>query len=192
MNKTIVFILLNLFLLINAQENINYENKNEFDSVNNNLAIQIFDINCNDNDQCNDGLCIRQKCSCNYGKISVLFLDKNNSTQITPCNYALKKQSNAFFFELLLGFGIGHFYSERVKHGLLKFFAYVSVLLCFVIYPLLVKKLLEKQWNFTLYFSVILLFSLVVLLFAFYISDLINFSKNNFKDGYGFDMIPWS
>lgn len=187
--KAIFFIILfTTFLLTNSQENTDI---NIIDSNSKN-AIEITDFSCNYNYECENGICLKNKCSCNYGIITVKFNNNTSLSELKPCNYSLKKQSTAFFFELLLGFGIGHFYAERTTHGVLKFFAYILVFLFIVYYPILVKKMHDADKIALLNLSVILLFSMVILLFVLYVYDLAKFGSNSFKDGYGFEMIPWN
>ena len=69
------------------------------------------------------------RCECNIGfssyDIDVLKLEDST----TYCCYEQKSQFNAFLLEIILGFGIGHFYIGDIKYGLIKFF--LQLFLCF-------------------------------------------------------------
>ena len=71
---------------------------------------------------------VGSKCVCNTGfssyDIDVLESEDND----IYCCYEQKSQFIAFFLEFFLGFGIGHFYINDIKCGLIKFF--LQLFLC--------------------------------------------------------------
>ena len=52
------------------------------------------------------------------------------------CCYKKKSQLTAFYLELFIGFGIGHFYIDNVHFGLIKFFS--QILLCLIFWCVLI------------------------------------------------------
>ena len=75
------------------------------------------------------------KCKCNlgYSSYDIDVLNKSDST--IHCCYKQKSHLTAFYLELFLGFGSGHFYIGNINFGLFKFF--VQLFLCFFCWGML-------------------------------------------------------
>ena len=65
------------------------------------------------------GQCIENICLCAPGYTT--FYPKNEDNKEQLCNYPYKYKYYAIWFEMIFPFGIGHFYTCRYFHGLIKF-----------------------------------------------------------------------
>ena len=65
------------------------------------------------------GQCIENICLCAPGYTT--FYQKNEVNKEQLCNYPYKYKYYAIWFEMIFPFGIGHFYTCRYFHGLIKF-----------------------------------------------------------------------
>ena len=65
------------------------------------------------------GQCIENLCFCSPGFTT--FYPKNEIIKEELCNYSYKYKYNAIWFEMILPFGLGHFYACRYFHGVIKF-----------------------------------------------------------------------
>lgn len=70
---------------------------------------------------------IKCKCNIGYSSFDIDVLHKNES--IIHCCYKQKSHLTAFYLELFLGFGIGHFYIGDIPFGLFKFFVQLFLFL---------------------------------------------------------------
>ena len=91
---------------------------------------------------------------------------KKVSDDVKSCKYKMKKQWVFFLLELLLPFGIGHFYAKRIIYGLCKLCTFVFIILFDFIFNI---------FMYVLYFGYI----------GWEISDIILIGINYFKDGKG-------
>ena len=71
-------------------------------------------------------------CECNSGYSSFDITDLKNENSRTLCCYKKKGLLTAFFLELFLGIGIGHFYLGNYIFGLIKLL--VQIFLCVVVF----------------------------------------------------------
>lgn len=126
-------------------------------------------------------------CICNAGFITF----PTNSSSF--CNYEQKRQLNAFLFELIFGFGAGHFYTERYTVAALKLSAFVYGIFIICMFPLTTKYVSEKFDSEVLVIMFSCFYYLCALGLAFwFIYDLINFGMNNYKDGNGAPLLSWT
>lgn len=168
-------------------------------------------VECNNEKDCNyNGKCFKGICHCNYGVVSVdntvikpnidlnrINKIKNNEPDYdilnsNGCNYNQKYQIYAFVYELFPGFGIGHLYANRIKHGAIKLISCILILVFVLLYPILIKIFKSKYNNHTLCFILAICFLCSCIGISFIIMyDIIMFGSNNFKDGNGIDLIPF-
>ena len=77
---------------------------------------------CNENNcPSYSGECIESYCLCAPGFTTFYLTNQRNEDINVFCNYAYKYKEWAIWFELTMPFGVGHFYSQRYFHGMLKF-----------------------------------------------------------------------
>ncbi|MFO0515324.1 MAG: hypothetical protein ACK5YA_00565 [bacterium] len=154
--------------------------KSESNVVEENLECKDF------NDCSNNGFCERGKCSCFFGYVTTK--DSNGLS----CNYKQKVQVTAFILELFLGFGMGHYYSERFAHATLKFFALIIGITSICMYPLLMKCISRNDGGDFLYCTSSFLFYIIAMGLAFLIIyDLMMFGLNKYDDGKGIPLKSW-
>jgi TM2 domain-containing membrane protein YozV len=90
------------------------------------LTLLIITTTSCDNTICDEigGICISSEiCQCR-DEYTTLILNNNYKL----CNYERKRSINTAFLELLIGFGMGHFYCGRYIHGSIKLISFI--LLC--------------------------------------------------------------
>ena len=132
------------------------------------------------------GSCTDNICLCNPGYITFLSYKSR-----MYCNYEQKSRMKAGFLELILGNGIGHFYSGRSLNGLFKLS--LTIFICFSCYIslFLIKKLEEDPRtaghpHLSLLFIVTV--SLVVIIVLWQILDGFLFFFGFYKDGNNLDL----
>jgi hypothetical protein len=116
-------------------------------------------------------------CQCPYGYAQDP--KKEVSNDVKSCKYKMKKQWVFFLLELLLPFGIGHFYAKRIIYGICKLCTFVFIIL----FDFIVKKSLNSykaKFTFNI-FMYVLYFGYI----GWEISDIILIGINYFKDGKG-------
>ena len=137
-------------------------------------------VNCNQSIDCNFGICNIStfSCECDKGYINSY---NSNSSKLVGCNYRQKRQFDFFIMELILGFGSGQFYTNRITHGVLKLLAYITGLISIFLFPFSLKKCAPSK----LYAIIISLFYFFLSIgFGFwYIYDLLMIKNNKYKDG---------
>lgn len=159
----------------------------------------LFDAPCSDESVCGYyGNCIKNQCYCFLGYVSVdnIQIKSNIEDELKGkyCNYKKKYQINAFLLELFLGFGVGHLYTGRYAHGILKLIFIPMSLFMIYFYALSVKRIdigtaNNKEIRI---FIVTLTFFLIAIGIAFWIVfDAINFGLNKYKDGNDVDLVAW-
>ncbi len=172
----------------------------------NSETVKIAEIPKCDLDSCarENGICISDsQCKCNYGNINYL----NGQSSNKLCDYKLSFQLYALILEIFLPFGFGHIYCKRYLIGFIKFL--VLFLIPFIAY-LINRKLVENKSDFSritkvnkecrnerFYFINIIKFVYFLIsmshfgiFFIWFAFDLVIFSANKHKDGFGFDLIP--
>jgi hypothetical protein len=155
-------------------QKVNYKMNNSH----NEITYKVEGI-CN-KETCKNGRCDNESlCICNK---EYAFLKDNYNRDAELCNYRLKDQKIAFLLELILIFGIGHFYCHRILYGALK----VAIILSTLIIDYFLKKSTYKKslttQNIISYLSYSMYFGLIV----FQLFDVIMFGLNKHTDGYGF------
>lgn len=118
------------------------------------------------------------KCRCKDGYITF------PTTNVTKyCNKKTKKQVYAFWLEFICGFGAGHFYRNAYTVASLKLVAFLFGLIFLCAFPILAKCISEFCDCECLAFIVaVLTYLYMTFLAVWYIYDLVNFGKNNYKD----------
>jgi hypothetical protein len=108
------------------------------------------------------------------------------------CNYKMKKQLVAFLCELFLGFGAGHFYTERYTDAGFKLAAFLFGIYIICLFPLSAKCISDKCDSDFLVVTVSCFYYLCAIGLAFwFIYDLVMFGMNKYMDGNGISLIPW-
>jgi hypothetical protein len=123
------------------------------------------------------GECVDSICLCGAGYTTIEFENnKKESENFIFCNYDYKYNEYAAYFEALFPFGVGHFYSERYLHALLKFLLFWFVSSNRILFSKSIKlyPIIEKMNKYLLW-----VFGLA------YITDYIAFSYNYYTDGNG-------
>lgn len=135
---------------------------------------------CNlDNMICEDTLYLH-KCRCKDGYITYS-INKNNETKY--CEVEQKKQLYAFWLEFCLGFGAGHFYRHAYSRAIWKLCLFLFGLVFICSFPITAKFCSDHSDFDCLFLIVSIIFYLFMIFLAvWYIYDLVNFGKNNFKD----------
>jgi TM2 domain-containing membrane protein YozV len=169
-------------ILLNSDDMIRYKEASELRSLQNFACIDKTQ-SCNGHGECSAD---KTSCICDIGFAT---LPTSSSTQ---CNYQQKKQIVAFLMELFLGFGAGHFYTERYLTAGLKLGAFLYGIYIICLFPLSAKYLSEKFDNDCLVISISCLYYLCALGLAFwFIYDLVQFGMNKYKDGNNVDLLSW-
>lgn len=201
--KYVIYFVLTITVckVYNTEKNSNLKeeasNKSEVIITNNSLRVledssemKVVEENldCTNSDDCSkNGFCERGKCSCFFGYVTTK--DSNGFS----CNYKQKIQVTAFILELFLGFGMGHYYSERFAHATLKLLALIVGITSICLYPLFMKCIQRNEANDYLYCSVSCLFYLIAMGLAFLIIyDLMMFGLNKYNDGKGIPLKSWN
>ena len=171
--------LLNLTSLIIIHLSLTDNSTNINITDNTNLYYEYYDPKC-DQIICDQGYC-REKytCKCNSGYANFNQLtglpEKDENSRL--CTYSQKEFAIALLLELILAFGVGHFYAGRYIYGVIKcFFTFVP----FVLFVLLIKKKGKNSKFFFLNFSFF-----CCALFTWQLTDLILFLNGNHYDGNG-------
>jgi hypothetical protein len=144
---------------------------------------------------------INTKLRCAQGYVN--YDDSKDSRNVKNCQYVQKKQITAFFLELFLWCGIGHFYSGRILIGIIKLIFFISF---FVIYGFL-RRYASKEDDNDIFISVDddseclpeqvekllgILFCIVCCgLFIWQVIDLVMFASNKYYDGNGVPLTNW-
>ena len=127
----------------------------------------------------------KEKCSCYKAYIY------NNDTD-KQCDYKQKKQLTAFLLELFVGFGAGHFYRGKYLVASLKLVAFIFGIYIICLFPLTAKCVSDCCDSDCLVILVSIFFYLCACGLAFwFIFDLVNFGKNNYKDKNGYKLYSW-
>ena len=125
-------------------------------------------------------------CICDFG-FTTFPLDS-----IPQCNYKQKKQLVAFLLELFIGFGGGHFYTERYVEASLKLVSFLFGIYIICLFPLSAKCVSDKCDSDVLVIFVSCFYYLCAIgLATWFIYDLVMFGSNTYKDGNGIDLLPW-
>lgn len=155
-----------------------------------NLLRNLQQFNCKDSNDCsNHGNCntLKNVCDCQAGYVT-------NPPENNPqCNYVQKRQLVAFLCELFLGFGAGHFYTERYTHAGLKLGAFLFGIYIICLFPLSAKFLNERCESDYLVIAVsCFYYCCAVGLATWFIYDLVQFGSNNYNDGNNVPLLSWS
>ena len=134
-------------------------------------------------DSCSNGKCVDGDCICFEGyasNISKLKTYKKKS-QVVFCEYKLKEHIVAFLLETFFVIGIGHLYSGRMTHGIVK----MLCILLFIVLDVIIKNLMGgkslKARNGYYSFSLALYFSIII----YQLFDIVMLGLNRYSDGNG-------
>ena len=146
-------------------------------------------LSCSGHGECNQA---KTDCVCESGY--TFFEDpKEQAKDNQRCNYERKKQLKAFLFELFLGFGAGHFYTERYTKASLKLSAFIFGIFIICMFPITAKFLSEKLESDCLVLSVSCFYYLCSIGLAFwFIYGLVMFGMNKNLDGNQIQLQSWS
>lgn len=196
----ILFLLINLIVVtyVNNKEldysKISYYNSEDENLKNYEMAktslrgLQQFtcvdDVtSCSGNGKCND-----QKTDC----ICDVDFDTFPADSSKQCNYQKKKQLVAFLLEMFLGFGAGHFYTERYSMGGAKLACFLFGVYIICLFPISAKCISDKCDSDWMVLTVACFYYCCVLGLAFwFIYDLVMFGLNKYPDGNGLPLLPW-
>ena len=138
---------------------------------------------CSNHGTCNNG---KDNCICEAGFTTYPV------EAVPQCNYAQKKQLVAFLCELFLGFGAGHFYSERYTFAGLKLAAFLFGIYIICLFPLSAKCINDRCDSDYLVIAVSCFYYCCAVGLAFwFIYDLVQFGSNSYLDGSGVALLPW-
>ena len=139
---------------------------------------------CSNHGQCDPN---NTTCFCQPG-YSTYPMDSN-----PQCNYVQKKQLVAFLCELFLGFGAGHFYTERYTHAGLKLGAFLFGIYIICLFPLSAKYLNDRcESDYLVIMVSCFYYCCAVGLATWFIYDLVQFGSNNYYDGNNVPLLSWS
>jgi len=173
----LLFILITIPILINTSA---IENSNS----------SVLTFKCVDDKSCSGfGKCYPasdNNCRCDPGHISFP-LDSD-----PQCNYTQKRQLVAFLCELFLGFGAGHFYTERYNMAVAKLCCFLFGIYIICLFPLTTKWVNDRCQNDCMVINVACFYYYCVLgLAVWFIYDLVKFGSNEYLDGNGAVLQPW-
>jgi hypothetical protein len=135
------------------------------------IIIYVLSFNCTNKIDCNNmGECSMNKCICNECWIDF-------EITVKQCNYKQKKQSIVIILSIILGlFGIDHFYIGNYILAILK-------LLLFSIFIIMYKNIPDKNdISNSKKKRLIPTVILGLMVFIWYINDIILFSQNKYTD----------
>ena len=143
---------------------------------------------CNPNTCMEPNYCTSNKlCKC-VGDYITFNLDDNDNKF---CNYQQKRQLTALLLEIIFPIGFGHFYSERVLCGMIKFIVYALV----GIYGILVFKrgipINLKKANGEDFLHFMIASVLICGAFTWHVFDVYMLFTNRYYDGNGISMITF-
>jgi hypothetical protein len=135
--------------------------------------------NCLDpSGECVNGICL---CAAGYTTLESKWNNipnevalGNDSNSYVYCNYAFKYKDSAAYYEAILPFGVGHFYTSRFLHGFIKFVLFWILSLAKVIFKKKIRLFPELEKTIT-----VLMWIFLIL----YVVDYFAFTFNYYKDG---------
>jgi len=149
-------------------------------------------INCGSN-KCvaNAGICVnfaQSNCTC----INEYTTFPN--TSIIKCNYEKKKQQTAFFLELFVSYGSGHFYLNNVQFAIPKFLFWFIGYYLFIVLRVIFKQKEDEDPNKNTFatISIVLGFIFLILMLIWQIVDLVFMGLNEYTDGNNIEVLSWS
>jgi hypothetical protein len=122
-----------------------------------------------------NGECVNNICLCGSG-YTTFYSNNNNNNNLIRCNYDYKYKEYAAYYEAVLPFGVGHFYSLRYFHSFIKFtlFWFLSTVKLIFKKEIRLSKALEKTYSILIWVFAIL-----------YVIDYIGFTFSFYTDGNG-------
>lgn len=115
----------------------------------------------------------------------------------TYCSYNRKSQFIAFILESIFIIGFGHFYLNRIFHGLLKMILILIIL--YIAYLMKKSKVeikfftsIKRDLRFIDYFYNFLYFLFFIIFLIIHIIDSIMLSTSIYSDGFGFSLFSWN
>ena len=126
---------------------------------------------------------------------SLYFCECNSGYETYPedndvkCNYKKKSQLKAFLLELFLCYGAGHFYIHNYRLAVPKLIVFAFFYCLFIALRIITKAKEEnKLANLIICISAGVTF---IGMLTWQIIDLVNFGKNNYKDGNKIPLFEW-
>ena len=148
------------------------------------------EIDCSDESKCE-----RKNANCNsdYTKCTCYKGYTTNKGTNKLCGYEQKRQLTAFLLELFVGFGAGHFYRGVYLFASLKLAAFIFGIYIICLFPLTAKCVSDCCDCDCLVILVSIFFYLCACGLAFwFIYDLVQFGKNKYNDGNGYELFSWN
>ena len=162
---------------------------------------------CNNDNQCNHGICENGYCKCDKKYVTYIDLKeieeenlKNDEDQIElnsdieVCNYKLKSQLTALMLSIFIGFGSEHFYMGNKGVGAGKFVFYIfcyflniGLLLFYVLF-----KHKRNLLKFIGLFEGIYMALGFLFMFFWNLRDWIKIGLNQIPDSKGFKLYSWN
>jgi len=171
-----------LLTIITTLSIIPYSNSNNLIFLNDAKNTYNSDINLKGKDtfQCHsvadcssNGTCVNLKCECYDGYSG------------EKCEFELKSQLKAFLFEMIIGFGAGHWYTKRYLFASFKLCSFIFALYLIFFYPKLITRYFQDEDSGCFFtFSVTCFYCLISCGIVFwYVYDIVQFGLNNYNDG---------
>jgi len=136
-----------------------------------------------------NGICTtdNKDCLCNFG-----YYTNKKDTNPVRCDYLQKLQLNAFLLELFVGFGAGHFYSERYLFASLKLIAFLFGIYIICLFPITAKCISDRfDSDFFIFFISCFYYICAIGLAFWFVWDLVMFGMNKYADGNGNPLLNW-
>ena len=162
------------------------ERNSKFYRINN---IQCSNTTCRSpNARCEDA----STCMCLEGWANFNKEQKGNPLGLF-CQYEQKGQITAFLLEFFLCFGVGHFYTGRIIHGVIKLIVLISGLVLAFIFKKSNSEIEEdSKLNFSFFKGVGLIVTFIFISYAFFhLVDIILYASNKLSDGNGVPLKAW-
>ena len=157
------------------------------------FLLLIYFANCSgENKTCGNYTCFESRGECMYNaycSCEIQYETYPLDSKIL-CNYVRKKQLIAFFLELLIMFGAGHFYVEKYYIGIPKLILWIISIISFSWLRYYNLKKEENHPN-SIILSIIglILFSSMVLWQLF---DIVLYTLNKYSDGNNIELLSWT
>lgn len=178
----------------NLKDSMRILNSPLFEDLNQNITRALAESNTDvELFDCTKKVCSTERVNCNADNtVCSCKLEYSTSVDGHPCNYEKKRQLVAFLLELFVGFGGGHFYTERYLMASLKLVTFLFGIYIICLFPFTAKCMgdsCNSDCGVILTSCFYYLYSLG--LASWFIIDLVWFGKNKYFDGNDQALIPW-